>query len=412
MTNQAKVPKKAAISRRRMLLIAGIGILIALLIGLPVWYSRNKPIVHQVELPSSSAADHTGIVRTIEAALGTVMKDKNGTITGVNLANERGSVSDEVLKQALELPNLKILRIAGGTITSATFRKIAGQKQLEELFLKETPVQDSDLAVILPALRQLQRLTLRNCGNVTDAGMAAVAAHPKIRVLAAIGLNLTGKGLAEIAKSHRITALDLRQCSALKAEDYVLLEKMPKLDTLKMAGFAVNDAVLQSAVKLPLKNLMIEDSMISAAGFAEISENKRWAEQIVRLELGRNSTLSDAAFAPLKKFTGLKHLSIYGITATGEFLVTLSQEESSRPKLESLSLADLFLTAENAAALKKFKELKTLDLSGNPFEPALVDIITSLESLETLNISGCGASEEDISRLRKMKTMKNLITGQ
>jgi len=369
--------------------------------------SQTPETSKKFELPNIDA-----IVAQIESSFGEVEKNPSGEIIGVNLAKERASVSDNVLREALQIPNLKKLRVAGGAITSETLRQIALQQKLEELYLQDTPIRDDDLAAVLPELSQLQRLTLRGCNNVTDQCADSLLGVPRLKSLALIKMNFTRIGLEKMIKSPTITALDLRQCSQLVSADYSRLAEMTRLTDLKIGGFSVDDSVLDAVAKLPkLAGLAIEDAMISPDGFAKLSANQNWTKNITLLVLARDTMLFDAGLEPLKNFSNLKRLSVNSMMITGEFLSTLAADELKRPKLETLSLQRSLLTAEGASALKKYRELKSLDLTGVMITLELAEIIASLETLETLNLSECQLDNETIAPIRKMKSLKTLITN-
>jgi hypothetical protein len=353
------------------------------------------------------------IVRQIEAVSGEVGRAGNGTIISVDLAKGRSSVSDEILRISLKLPGLKKLRAAGGTITSETLQLIGKQTNLEELYLQNTPIRDTDIAAILPKLSKLQRLTLRDCNNITDYGAEIIISLSDLRSLAFIKMNLTRQGLEKIVESKKITALDLRQCSRLTPEDYSLLIKMSQLTDLKIAGFSVDDSVLEIVSQLPeLNGLTVEDAMISPEGFAQMTASPTITEKLSILVLARNTTLFDAGLEPLKNIHRLKRLSVNGMMITGEFLALLAVDESKRPKLETLSLEKSLLTTEGAAALKHFRELKSLNLAGTVLSQELAEIIAALETPEIINLSDCQLDNKMVKTLRNMKSVKTwILTG-
>ncbi|MDR1140933.1 MAG: hypothetical protein LBL62_04510 [Planctomycetaceae bacterium] len=377
----------------------------------PVTISQQDNVQQQDNIvPPLDAVVVTDIVRKIESVFGEVERAANGTIINVDLAKGRSSVSDEVLQDSLRLPGLKKLRVAGAAVTSETLRQIAKQTNLEKLYLQDTPICDEDLAVLLPALSQLQNLTLRGCNNVTDKGLKPVLALPKLRALALIRMNLTRQGLEKVVVSKKITALDLRQCSELKTEDYLLLLQMSSLSDLKIAGFSIDDSVLETVAQLPkLTGLTLEDTIISPEGFAKMTAQQNITENLTSLILARNSMLFDAGLEPLKNLRHLKRLSVNTMMVTGEFLNTLASEESKRPKLENLSLEKSLLNPEGAAALKHFRELKSLNLTGVALSQELADIITALETPETINLSDCQLDNEMLKNFRAMKSVKTLI---
>ncbi|MDR1958582.1 MAG: hypothetical protein LBQ54_06020 [Planctomycetaceae bacterium] len=334
-----------------------------------------------------SEPDTDSIVLQIEAVFGEVERDRKGTLIGVNLAKGRSSVPDEILQQALLIPNLRKLRAAGGTVSQETLGKIAGQKSLEELYLQDTPVRDADLQVILSGLPKLTRLTLRSSPNVTDQGISHIAAHSRLKSLSLIGIPLSRAGLEEILRMKTVKGLDLRDCSSLTSEDYTLLAGMPQLTDLKVGGFSITDEVLKTMVKLPnLTGLTIDDAMISPAGFAEMASNKDWAAKITTLVFNRDMQLFDEAMLSLRHFPNLRRLTICDMMVSGEFLEKLAAEETARPKLETLSLRKTLLTLEGVTALKKYRELTSLDLSCVSVTPEMMEILNRLDSLKTLNL--------------------------
>jgi hypothetical protein len=360
--------------------------------------------------PQEMLPDVAAIVQQIETTSGEIGRDSNGTIISVDLAKGRSSVSDEILRMTLQLPKLKKLRIASGSATPETLKQIGKQTNLEELYLQDIPIDNNTLAEILPKLSQLKRLTLRSCNNITDQCTESIISLPKLYLAAFIRMNLTRKGLEKIVESRKITALDLRQCSLLTPDNYSLLKQMTQLTDLKIAGFSIDDSVLETITQLhELRGLTIEDTMISPEGFTKMTANAKFAEKLTSLILARNSTLFDTHLETLKNFHRLKRLSVNSMMITGTFLIALATEESKRIKIENLSLEKSLLTQEGATALKKFRELKSLNLAGVAMTQELVDIIATLETPEIINLSECQLDNEMLKTIRTMKSVKTLI---
>ena len=349
------------------------------------------------------------VLAAIENAFGGVERGGDGTIVGVDLAQARSSVNDGVLNAALTISGLKKLRVAGSTISRETLVKIAGQTQLEELFLQDTVVRDEDLAAILAGLPDLKRLTLRRCANVTDQAAESFLAKNSLRNLALIEMNLGRETLETLSRSRSITALDLRDCSRLMPEDFALVADMTQLTDLKIGGFGVNDQVLEYVAQLPnLTGLTIEDAMISPDAFARMIETSAWKSSLTQLVLSRNTTLFDAGLLPIQNLSKLRRLTVNGMMVTGSFLAQLAEDEDTRPRLDSLSLRKAFLTADGAKALQRYRELKSLDLSGVAMTEELAAIIATLDTLETLNLSECRLTDEMVKPLRNMPHVKSL----
>ena len=348
------------------------------------------------------------VVATIASAFGGVERNDQGVVVGVDLAQARSSVNDGVLNAALTIGGLTKLRVAGSGISRETLVKIAEQTKLEELFLQDTVVEDDDLAMILTALPNLKRLTLRRCPNMTDQVAESFRAT-NLRNLALIEMNISHATLEALAGSSSITALDLRDCSRLAPEDYALLAGMPQLVDLKIGGFGINDVVLERISQLPnLAGLTVDDAMISPGGFVRMLETSAWKNKLTMLVLNRNTMLFDAGLSPIQNLPKLKRLTINGMMVTGTFLEKLAEDESTRPKLETLSLRKTLLTVDGAKALQHYRELKSLDLSGVAMTEELVESIVTLDTLETLNLTECRLTDEMVKPIRNMPNVKSL----
>ena len=341
------------------------------------------------------------VEKRVESAFGIVERSAEGIIIGVDLARDRSSATDDVLKAALSIPNLKRFRFAGGNVTAESLSGLKTQRNLEELYLQDVPISDSDWKPLLDGHSKLSRLTLRRLPNLSDAELGALPRRlPALRNLALIEMELTRTSLTDIAKSEVLAALDVRHCGRLTAQDYDCLRSMPKLIDLKIGGFGITDEVLSVIAPLRLlRGLTIDDALITPEGFAKFATEFASADTLETLVFSRNMPLFDDALIPIKKFPKLKRLTVNGMMVTGTFLERLAEDEATRPKLQRLSLRKTFLSAEGIAALKKYPELRILDLSGITLTPELLKIVLALEHLEELDVTDCGLDEEDTHRV-------------
>ncbi|GHT44188.1 hypothetical protein FACS189454_00920 [Planctomycetales bacterium] len=350
----------------------------------------------------TAAASETETVKAIEAAFGIVQRDSNGVIIAVDLANERASATDEILRSALTLPNLKKLRVAGSTITPQTFAALQTQRELTELFLKDLTVSDADLAAALKSLTQLRQLTLRRLPNIS-----VCPALPALRNLALIEITFSEKTFASLSELKELAALDLRNCSGLTIENYQTLNTLPKLIDLKIGGFSVNDDVLKTVKTIPrLTGLTIDDSLITPETFTDYVARSPSAKTIQTLVLNRVSTLLDDNLTALRELPNLNRLTVCDLMVTGEFLGELAADENKRPKLKTLSLRKTLLTSEGAAFLVKYKELTTLDLSFTNFDGDIAKAVIQLPALTSLNLQGCQISDETLNVLKTNKALQ------
>ncbi|MCL2346662.1 MAG: hypothetical protein FWC50_00225, partial [Planctomycetaceae bacterium] len=248
------------------------------------------------------------IEQTVKLAGGKIERDANGTIVGVNLAAERASVTDEILQQALLIPNLRSFSVTGSRLSFQAFSGLKNQSRLETLFLQDVPLDDRELDEMISLIPTLRRLTLRRLNKVGESGMKAVLHAPHLQSLALIEMTPTRSVLEKIAELPAdLTALDLRFCSNLTKDDYELLGAMKQLADLKIGGFAVDDSVLETVPNLQnLRGLSIEGSSISGDGLAKLASNESWAAPLELLVLNRNTAVYDAGLALLRSFHGLK----------------------------------------------------------------------------------------------------------
>jgi hypothetical protein len=358
-----------------------------------------------------TSPETTEIEKQIEAAFGTIERNAEGTIIGIDLARDRASATDEVLQAALSIPNLKRFRFVGGNVTATSLDGLKHQRHLEELYLQDVPIRDADWHPLLEGHPQLLRLTLRRLPHLSGTELGTLPRQiPTLRNLSLIDMELSGKALAEIAKSESIAALDLRNCSRLTAEHYRCLVSMPKLTDLKIGGFGITDDMIAAIAPLrSLRGLTIDDAVITPEGWERFTAAFASADKLETLVFSRNSAIFDDALVAVKKFPNLKRLTVNSMMITGTFLERLAEDETVRPKLQRLSLRKAFLSEEGCTALKKYPELRTLDLSGVALTPELIEIVTALHRLEELDVTDCGLDENRLQRLKSMPTLKRLI---
>jgi len=360
--------------------------------------------------PEVSDIDVSDIVTRIESAFGSVERNKEGGIIGIDLARDRASATDDLLRAALSVPQLQRFRFAGGSVTAESLSGLLKQRDLEELYLQDVPLCDADWKPLLDGHPKLSRLTLRRLPNLSGAELGTLPRRiPALRNLALIDMALTGDALAEIAKSEVLAALDVRNCSRLAVGDYRCLASMSKLTDLKIGGFGITDDVLPEIAPCRfLRGLTIDDALITPTGLEIFTANFASAEKLETLVFSRNSALFDDALVLLKRFPNLKRLTVNGMMVTGSFLARLAEDEGTRPKLQRLSLRKAFLSEEGASALQKYPELRILDLSGVALTPELIEIIATLDFLEELDAADSGLDNDACQRLKSLPSLKRL----
>ena len=342
------------------------------------------------------------VLRAIEEASGAVERDAQGIIIGIDLAVERASATDDVLKLALTLPNLKKIRLAGGTISGKAFAVLKTQSDLEELFLQDLMIQEEEFLSVISAFPKLRRLTLRRLSNISDTGITPLFRLPLLRQLALIEMPLTGTGLQSIGDSATLAALDVRNCAQLVPDDYKHLLRLPQLVDLRIGGLAVNDRCLEVVALLPaLRGLTLDDTLVSAKGFEKFTTDSLSANSLETLVLNRNMTLTDNVLLAIGNFPRLRRLILGDAMVTGTFLVHLAEDEQKRPKFNDLALRKTFLTEETIESLKKYPELQSLQITGVALSMKGIETLLSLPNLERLDLTDCFLDEDTQRHLRE-----------
>ena len=114
-------------------------------------------------------------IQAIIAAGGSVDCDADGWPTLIDLASERASANEEIVRLLLQFPKLSRLRLAVNTVSPETLSELKTLAEMEELLLQDATIDDQQITTILSSMPALERLTLRRLSNVTDRGLAAIA---------------------------------------------------------------------------------------------------------------------------------------------------------------------------------------------------------------------------------------------
>ena len=260
------------------------------------------------------------------------------------------------------MPGLRVLDLEATEIGDAAMVPLAEIPSLEELTLNSTQVTDSGLST-LAGLRQLKRLRLNNTyvegaaflrwtadsvleelsllgSPVNDAAMSGVARLSRLQRLVLAESDVTGPGLAALAKLP-LTELDL---SAADIGDNAPLQQFTGLRVLSLRDTRITDATLARKLgSLPsLEKLDLARTRISNAGIVELAKltslrelNLAYAElndeglaalsglrQLERLNLD-STNVTDGGIAVLAGFRQLRHLDMYHSLLTAKGLAEL-----------------------------------------------------------------------------------------
>jgi uncharacterized membrane protein len=131
---------------------------------------------------------------------------------------------------------------------------------------------------------------------------------------------------------------------------------------------AKSAGVTLGPVSKNLRDGLILNTVDAGAKFgdAQLAGLEKFAPYIVEVELGRTS-VTDACFATLAKFSQLRAIHLEGTAVTGAGLAKLTQ----LPQLRYLNLSGTQVTQAAVAPLSSMKNLRHLYLYNTPAQPAL-----------------------------------------
>lgn len=229
-------------------------------------------------------------------------------------------IQDTDLSDVALLTELRVLSLGGTGITDAGIGLLESLKRLEVLDLQMTRIGDECVS-LFAANAGLRSLDLSMTG-ITDASLPAIAAFPKLEVLKLVGTGLSG------------------------GEPLGTLHALTGLRELWLGGLDVSDPALAALGKLPrLESLGLYGTKVGDAGAGHIA---RQFPQLKQLWLG-DTQVTSAALVDLTLLT----------------------------KLEYLQLSNLPLSDEDGRVLMLFHKLRQLDLRGTKFSDAVIDTLRS-----------------------------------
>jgi beta-lactamase regulating signal transducer with metallopeptidase domain len=149
-------------------------------------------------------------------------------------------VTDEALAEWNRLRNLKTLRADLCRISDAGLRVIGRLTALKRLQLVgQLDITDKGLAP-LAALKDLQALVLHD-SKIDGSGFSALDGMDNLRLLSLKNTPISDRGLEAIANFSNLRALDLSDTAITDAGLAHLLDKLPKLARLNLARTQISD---------------------------------------------------------------------------------------------------------------------------------------------------------------------------
>jgi len=283
----------------------------------------------------------------IEAAGGSVIRDAQGKITGVDL---RGTwVTDTDLRRLNELPDLAYLNLSLTHITDQGMQDIKG----------------------LPGISELN---LYFAEYVTDEGLAAIKGWKKLKTL-----NIHGTKVSDTTLEHisGLTGLESVNVGSAMLTDVGLerLTTLPNLKELTIGGNELGDAGLQALRQIPTLTYL---DLSGRQG----TDSNVWA-----------ISMSDAGLEAILTLKNLRELR-FGCTSIG-----IGIEGTKFADVSAMSVTPLWL--ERMKALPRLEKLK---LQGcDRLNDESVKTLIAMPALKEVDLKGTAVTEKGVAALRAAK---------
>jgi internalin A len=309
---------------------------------------KLRHIVLLCALPAFAATNlKTGGSQWVENVGGSVARDAQGRITGVNL---RGTwVSDADLRQITELPDITSLDLSLTHITDQGMQEIKGLQKVEDLNLYFTEyVTDEGIAAIKD-WKHLKRLNLHGT-KVGDTGLEHIAGITSLESLNVGSTLMTDVGLERLANLQNLRQLTMGG-NELGDAGLQALRQMPGLTYLDLSGrqgtdknvwtIAMSDTGLEAV--LTLKQL--HELRFACTSIGVGIEGAKFGEVAML-------TVTPEWLQRLQSLTKLEKLRIQGCNRISDANIPIL---SSMPSLREVDLKGTAVTDKGAAALKAAK---------------------------------------------------------
>jgi hypothetical protein len=275
----------------------------------PASYARHLllPLLIFAALAARADAQPDKVVAALEkagAVFGTDPKDPAVPVSFTMGAN----ATDKDLAAVAGLKTIREVKLpaAVSQVTDKGVAALAALPDLETLHVDNTQLTDAGLAK-LKGLKNLKKLTIANT-KVTDKGLAALKDFPALEWVGVGKLNVTATGLTSLTACKEVRSLFVADQPALTDAVLEKVAGMPKLERLEIArAEKVTDKGLVALKKASLQRLVIVNCKgVTDVGIAEL---KNYA-QLTDLELWECKGVTDKSVPVLGGMEGLKSLKL------------------------------------------------------------------------------------------------------
>ena len=263
----------------------------------------------------------------------------------------KNKIGDEGIKKLADLPKLRMLDISETNASGRVLQGVTGFASLSDLTLGKEDLRRG-LHEISPTT-QLQRLFIIDAALEKEA-IDSIARMKHLRTLGLIKTDLSNDTAEPLAALSNLETLNLSKSVRISNSGLEWLQKLPSL-----------------------KSLHLDDTAVSSSGLSKIQLMPK-----------------------------LTHLGMGGISVTDEEMEPIGR----MTQLQWLNLSQSRVSDDGIKKLADLKKLASLDLSYANGKPLSLTVLSRLENLKTLTITGPRWTDDEVDSLRKKLPGCRIIT--
>jgi hypothetical protein len=331
----------------------------------------------------------TGLIASIDAQVGDVVRDRKGDVVEISLA--RTWATDADVERIADVKTLKRLDLSLTYVSDRGIERLKGLEQLEELNLFAAEFVTDAAVAFLRSNRQLKVLNLRGT-DVTDTSLAYIAGLTHLKSLDISFTQITDVGLEHLAALAELEELNLGG-NKISGAGLHVLKLLPKLRKLSFYGIQRRNAGWCWA---PVVTDLEMETIALVGGLED-------------LNIGFGVALGTPRPADLGPADGEAECRIAGGTRVTDLGLA---KLTALKKLRQLDLSGAAISAAGVKTLAGLPELRHLSLwNVKSLDDSAAPYLGALGNLTTLDLSDTAVGDETLARLAELPNLRHLYVS-
>ena len=320
------------------------------------------------------------------------------------LSIEDASIAADVAEAIGNVAGLRTLSLAGSEFDNTSLSVLDRLSELHTLDLSRTQTA----AGLLRSLRltSIRTLKLNDCSWVNDGLLRHLQTYSTLQTLEVSGTQITDEGIRLLLKLPNLCWLDLHDCESVGTESLSMLSGVSSLRGLIMSGHSLSvEAAFRFQELRPATTLNIP--LKEFPEMAPILERSDRAHDVRFLRGLQNLSVHDDTgvdYSVLKRFPELRTLQL---TGRGQNAQTMSFV-SNMKQLEYLDVDGPNVTDSCLQHVSGATNLTSLDLSGTSVSDAGMSHLLPLTKLQVLDLSGTDITADGLAVVSRLKGLQYL----